>query len=109
MTDEQHGWRVVALYSWQADHLIDEETGDPTDEWYDAITDFDMQQTDEADDPIGLLHDLTREMKWKIRNPDEQGCKLLSITISLTQVPIHRSDGKPGNRSVKRRRAVEPK
>ena len=29
----------------RADHLKDEETGDPTDEWFDAITDFDMRKT----------------------------------------------------------------
>jgi hypothetical protein len=102
MADEQHGWRVVALYSYQADHLIDEETGDPTDEWFDAITDFDMQQTNKAENPIGLIQQLTSQMQRKIRNVEPDGCKLLSITISLTKVPIHRSDKKPRNRNVKR-------
>jgi hypothetical protein len=103
MTDEQHGWRAVALYSWQADHLKDEETGDPNDEWFDAITDFDMRETNDAENPGRFIQQLIKDMDWKIGNVEAQGSKLLSITISLTRVPIYRPGKKPAHRDVKRR------
>lgn len=102
MTDAQHGWRAVTLYSWQADHLIEEETGDPTYEWYDAVTDFDMQQTNQAENPVSLIRAMIFNMEHTVENGEAQGCKLLSITISLMQVPIHRSDKKRADRSAKR-------
>jgi hypothetical protein len=101
MTDEKHGWRALALYSWQADHLIDEKTGDPTDEWYWAITHTDMHETEYAGNPATLIRGLIRGMDGKIQSEEAKGFKLLSISISVTKVPIHRSDKKRELRSVK--------
>jgi len=89
LTDERHGWRVVALYSWLADHLLDKDTGHPSDAWFDAYSHTEVIETEYPEDPLSLIRALISEQEEMIANTEAGGNKLLSITITATKVPVH--------------------
>ena len=98
----RYGWRTITVFSWEADHLIDPNTGDPTDEWSENVTQTDLLEGNSIDDYMGHLRLVVSDLERKVKATEEEGFKLNSITISIVKVSPYRRCKKPRSITDKR-------